>query len=111
MERPYSGNFERARGCVCIPKKGSDGQHDEKVPGQWGVFKGEGRKRQLRLGNYAAKAEWTGELDFKREAMVQRPAETKFTARSGWLKRLNSALELGQLARVGMPKAGSSGRH
>ncbi|KAK3243309.1 hypothetical protein CYMTET_47030 [Cymbomonas tetramitiformis] len=95
---------------MCIPK-GSDGQPDEKVPGQWGVLKGEGEKGQLRLKNYAAKAERTGGLDFKREAKVQRPAKTKFTARSGWLKRLNSAPELGQPARVGMLKAGSSGRH
>ncbi|KAK3258488.1 hypothetical protein CYMTET_32465 [Cymbomonas tetramitiformis] len=73
---------------------------------------GKSKKERLKLENFlAAKAEWTGGLDFKREAKVQRPAETKFTARSGRLKRLNSAPEPGQPARVGMPKAGNSSRH
>ncbi|KAK3282459.1 hypothetical protein CYMTET_9803, partial [Cymbomonas tetramitiformis] len=71
--------------------------------------KGEGEKGQLRLGNHATKTKRAAGPDFKRDTKVQQPAETKFTARSGWLKRLNSAPALGQPARVGMPKEGASG--
>ncbi|KAK3238893.1 hypothetical protein CYMTET_51140 [Cymbomonas tetramitiformis] len=64
---------------------------------------------QLRLGDHATKTKRAAGPDFKRDTKVQQPAETKFTTRSGWLKRLNSAPALGQPARVGMPKEGASG--
>ncbi|KAK3235162.1 hypothetical protein CYMTET_54626 [Cymbomonas tetramitiformis] len=109
MEKALFWEFRTCTGLVSIPK-GSDGQPDAKVPGQRGVLKGEGEKGQLGLKNYATKAERTAGLGFKKDTKVQRPAETKFTARSGWLKRLISAPALGQPARVGMPKAGSGCR-